>query len=136
AIASYSEALRLLPEECRAERAHALGMKALALHFLQRWDEARQCAEEAIALTDAQSTTTEAALGRITLGMALAFLGDPEEGERHLREATRAAEELEWAEGCIRAHAHLAEVRRIQARFDDALALMLEGVEIAERTGM
>jgi tetratricopeptide (TPR) repeat protein len=82
ALASYAEALALLPASCEVERARVMGAQALALHYLFRWPEARACAEEALATARRAGARAEEAYARITLGTTLAFLGDPEAGRR------------------------------------------------------
>jgi DNA-binding CsgD family transcriptional regulator/tetratricopeptide (TPR) repeat protein len=136
ALAEYSTALPLLPEECVRERARILGAKALALHFLQRWDESRACAEDSLAMARQAGGRSEEGYARNVLGLALAFLGDPAEGERQIREAKRIADEIGVAEDEARAYAHLAEVLRIQGRIADAFGVMLEGEKLAARMGM
>jgi DNA-binding CsgD family transcriptional regulator len=66
----------------------------------------------------------------------LAFLGDPQRGEEHARAAREIAEELGGAEDVARAYVHLAEVLRIRGKVADALDVMLEGEELAQRLGM
>ena len=62
---------------------------------LRRWDEARACCEAAL----------DAGAGpRITLGLVLAYLGEPEVGEAHLR---RALELAANGEETARAYLHL-----------------------------
>jgi DNA-binding CsgD family transcriptional regulator len=136
ALACYSEALALLPDDCRRERARILGAKALALHFLQRWDESSACAREALQEAQHAGGRSEEGYARNVLGLALAFLGDPAQGERHVREAKRLAEELGAAEDVARAYAHLAEILRIRGRVAGALEVMLEGEKLAARMGM
>jgi ATP/maltotriose-dependent transcriptional regulator MalT len=136
ALAEYGAALTLLPAECGRERARILGARALALHFLQRWEESRGCAEDALATAQQAGGRSEEGYARNVLGLALGFLGDPAEGERHVREAKRIADEIGVAEDEARAYAHLAEVLRIQGRITDAFGVMLEGEKLAARMGM
>ncbi|MFL5840861.1 MAG: AAA family ATPase [Thermoleophilaceae bacterium] len=136
ALACYSTALALLPPDCGRERARILGAKALALHFLLRWEESRECAEEALVEAQQVGGRLEEGYARNVLGLALAFLGDPAQGEEHVREAKRIAEDLGGAEDVARAYAHLAEILRIRGRVADAFDLMVEGEELAARMGM
>ena len=136
ALVCYSRALRLLPVDCRRERARILGAKALALHFLQRWDEARDCAEEALAEARAVDARLETGYAANVLGIALAFLGEHDRGEEHVREAKRIAEGGGSAEETGRAYAHLAEVLRIRGDVAGALDVMLEGETVAASLGM
>ena len=136
ALACYSTAQRLLPEECVRERARILGAKALALHFLQRWDEARDCGRAALAEAQRAGARTEEGYAANVLGIALAFLGEHDEGERHVRDAKRIAEDGGTAEEVGRAYAHLAEILRIRGDVAGALDVMVEGQDVAARMGM
>src|SRR5581483_6240612 len=110
--------------------------KALRLQFQFRWDAARACGEEALDMAVRAGAELEAAYAHLSLGLTIAFLGDPDGAEAHLREAKAAAERLSWPEGLARVYAHLAEVERIRNRLDEALALTLDGVREAERMGL
>src|SRR5436853_10142 len=70
-----------------------------ALMGLRRWAEARERCEAALAA---------GAGAHITLGLVLAFLGEPEAGEAHLQ---RALELSDSPEDTARAYVHLGEVR-------------------------
>lgn len=136
ALECYSMALSVLPADCRCERARILGAKALALHFLQRWEQARDCSREALEEARAAGARTEEGYAANVLGLALAFLGDHAEGEEHVRAAKRIAEESGAAEDMARTYAHLAEVLRIRGDVAGALEVMLEGEDLASRMGM
>ena len=136
ALECYSMALSLLPADCRCERARILGAKALALHFLQRWEQARDCSREALTEARAAGARTEEGYAANVLGLALAFLGDHSEGEEHVREAKRIAEESGAAEDMARAYAHLAEVLRIRGDVGGAFEVMLQGEDLMSRMGM
>ena len=73
ALGCYEQALALCPGEPRL-----LAAKGHALMGLRRWSEARACCEAALSA---------GAAPRITLGVVLAFLGEAEAGEAHLRRA-------------------------------------------------
>ena len=73
ALECYEHALALQPGEPRL-----LAAKGHALMGLRRWEESRACCEAALAA---------GAAPRITLGVVLTFLGEPDAGEAHLREA-------------------------------------------------
>jgi tetratricopeptide (TPR) repeat protein len=136
ALASYAEALALLPASCEVERARVMGAQALALHYLFRWPEARASAEEALATARRAGARAEEAYARITLGTTLAFLGDPEAGEAHVRAAERIVRALGRAEDRLRVASHLGEILRLRGRFAGALAVMEEGEALAAQVGM
>ena len=136
ALDSYSTALALLPADCGRERARILGAKALALHFLQRWEQARDCGLEALDEARAAGARAEEGYAANVLGIALAFLGEHDRGEAHVRDAKRIAEEGGSAEEVGRTYAHLAEILRIHGDVAGAVAVMIEGQQVAARMGM
>lgn len=136
ALACYSTALALLPDNCGRERARIMGAKALALHFLQRWEEARECGQAALDEARQAQARTEEGYAANVLGIALAFLGEHARGEAHVRDAMRIAEDGGTAEEVGRAYAHLAEVLRIRGDVAGALSVMVEGQDVAARMGM
>ena len=119
ALECYDRALELLPGEPRL-----LAAAGHALMGLRRWDEARACCEAALAA---------GAGPRITLGLVLAFLGEPEAGEAHLR---RALELAETGEETARAYLHLGELLRVRGDHAGALAAMVDGEREAARLGL
>lgn len=135
ALAAFIEAQRLLPDGRTAQRARLLSDEALTLSFMARFDEVRDRASEAIAIAREASAPEEEGAARVVLGVALAFLGDPGSGERELREGLRLATEAGNAEDIGRGYKDLAEVMRIQGRFDAALDVAREGEEVVSRFG-
>ncbi|MDA0160235.1 AAA family ATPase [Solirubrobacter ginsenosidimutans] len=119
ALECYEAALALTP---RAPRL--LAAKGHALMGLRRWDEARACCEAGLAA---------GAAPRITLGVVLAFLGEAEAGEAHLR---RALEVSESGEETARAYLHLGELLRVRGDHRGALQAMVEGEQAAARLGL
>jgi tetratricopeptide (TPR) repeat protein len=69
------------------------------------------------------------------LGVAIAFAGEPEAGETHLRSALRLAEEVGKPEDLASVRLDLADVLRLQGRIQEALNLMTEGELLANRLG-
>jgi len=136
ALDAYARALELLPAACEAERARVMGARALALHYLFRWPEARAAAEEALETARRAGARAEEAYARITLGTTLAFLGDPGAGEAHVRAAETIARKLGRAEDRLRIASHLGEILRLRGRFAEALAVMEGGEALAAQVGM
>ena len=99
---------------------------------LRRWAESRERCEAALAVAAAAGDDEQAAAARTTLGITLAFLGDGEAGERHLREALAAAR----GEDAVRAHVHLGELLRLRGDHAGALEAMETGERAAARLGM
>ena len=130
ALRCYRRALKLLPGDADARRAVLRASEGHALMGLRRWDEARACCEAALA----EAGEGEAAVAaRTTLGLVLGFLGRPEAGERHLRQALAAAE---GREDGVRAHLLLGELLRLRGHHAGALVVMEEGEAAAARLGM
>ena len=119
ALECYEHALALQPGEPRL-----LAAKGHALMGLRRWEESRACCEAALAA---------GAAPRITLGVVLTFLGEPDAGEAHLREAlARSASGEETA----RAYLHLGESLRVRGDHAGAYAAMVDGEREAARLGL
>ena len=119
ALECYEHALALQPDEPRL-----LAAKGHALMGLRRWEESRACCEAALAA---------GAAPRITLGVVLTFLGEPDAGEAHLREAlARSASGEETA----RAYLHLGELLRVRGDHAGAYAAMVDGEREAARLGL
>ena len=76
-----------------------LGARGHALMGLRRWEESRACCEAALAA---------GAGPRITLGLVLGYLGEPDAGEAHLQQALELAQ---TGEDTARAYLHLGELR-------------------------
>ena len=119
ALECYEQALALTPGAPRL-----LAAKGHALMGLRRWDEARACCEAGLAA---------GAAPRITLGVVLAFLGETEAGEAHLR---RALELSASGEETARAYLHLGELLRVSGDHGGALQAMVEGEQAAARLGL
>jgi DNA-binding CsgD family transcriptional regulator len=136
ALACYSQALATLPEAFGRERARILAAQALALHFLQRWEESRACAQQALDEARAAGARTEEGYAANVLGIVLAFLGDPIRGQEHVRLAKQIAEDGGSAEEVARTYIHLGEVLRVAGDFAGALEVMLAGETAAAAMGM
>jgi DNA-binding CsgD family transcriptional regulator len=119
ALACYDQALALAPEDPRLRSA-----RGHALMGLRRWEESRACCEAALAA---------GAGPRITLGVVLAYLGEPAAGEAHLR---RALELAATGEETARAYLHLGELLRVRGDHAGALEAMIDGEREAARLGL
>ena len=119
ALECYEQALVLTPGEPRL-----LAAQGHALMGLRRWTAARERCESALAA---------GAGPRITLGVVLAFLGEPDAGEAHLR---RALELAENGEETARAYLHLGELRRVRGDHAGALSAMMDGERHAAQLGL
>ena len=136
ALACYGEALALLPPDASSERGRLLAAEGRALMGLRRWGEARRRCEAAIAAAGTAGDVAQTVRARITLGLVLAYLGEPATGERHLRQALEAAESLDAGEDTVRAHVHLGELLRLCGQHAAAFDVALAGERAAARLGM
>ena len=132
---AYRRAMSLLPESCIDQRMRLLVDEALALSFLGRWPETRVKAREAIALAQGEATAASESSAWALLGTAVAFLGDPTAGERHLRDALELAKRAGSAEDLVQIHLDLGEVLRLEGRIEEALHVMLDGEQVAVGVG-
>jgi DNA-binding NarL/FixJ family response regulator len=132
---AYARALDLLPDDGAAERMRLHVDEALAFTYLGRWEDSRHKATIAIGLAQGEETLAieSSALG--VRGVAVAFLGHPDEGERDLREALELARRADSTEDLAQIHLDLGEVLRLQGRIAEALATMLEGEQVADAAG-
>ena len=138
AFEAYHEAVRLVPAAPpTAERASVLAGLGQALMLLARFDEARTVCEEAIATARAAGTRAVEPHALNTLGVAVAWLGDPEAGLVHLRHARRLAGELGVAYEAARACINLSSVLHDRlGRLDEAVAAAYDGLEVARAAGL
>jgi DNA-binding CsgD family transcriptional regulator len=136
ALASYRRAFALLTTDQPAERARVLAGEGRVCMRLMRWDEARARCEAALTLASAVGAEAEEGSARTTLGVALAFGGEHAAGEAHLREARRIAERHMRPDDLAHVYLHLAEVLRLRGRIGEALAVMDDGLAMAQRLGM
>jgi DNA-binding CsgD family transcriptional regulator/tetratricopeptide (TPR) repeat protein len=136
ALGCYRQALRLLPDGAEPERARLRAAEGHALMGLRRWEESRTCCEAALALAATAGAPGAEIGARTTLGLVLGFLGAPEAGERHLRDALATAEALGAGEDAVRACLLLGELLRLRGDHAGALAVMERGAEGAARLGM
>jgi tetratricopeptide (TPR) repeat protein len=124
ALECIGKALALLPPGAGAERASLLAAEGRALMGMRRLAEARERCEAA------------GAIARVTLGLVLAYLGEPEAGEAQIRQALAAAEAADAGEDMARAYMHLGDVLRMRGRHAQALDAMIAGEAGAARFGM
>ncbi len=103
---------------------------------LRCWEEARRRCEAALAVAEEAGAAAEEPAAGITLGLVLAFLGEADAGEAHLRRALETAQRLDAGEDTARAHMHLGELLRLRGDHAGALATMIAGEEAAARLGM
>jgi ATP/maltotriose-dependent transcriptional regulator MalT len=136
ALEGLDRALALLGPGPSAERARVMTGQSLQLSLHGRWTEARARAEQALAVAVAAAEPVEECSARTELGLALAFVGEPDAGERCLRQARALAEELASPEELARVFMYLAELERLRGRTGAALEAMRAGQERAAALGV
>ena len=137
ALSAFKRAVELVPREPSLERAAVLASLAQVLMLDGTFSEAEQLAREAIRVSGVvgPAAAREAAHATTTLGVALGWGRDPEEGVRLLRAAHRMAEDLGDLDELFRMYANLTTVLDLLGRRKEAVAVAEEGIEIARRHG-
>jgi DNA-binding CsgD family transcriptional regulator/tetratricopeptide (TPR) repeat protein len=137
ALGSFKRAVELVPREPSLERAAVLASLSQVLMLEGTFSEAERLAREAIRVSGlvGSSAAREAAHATTTLGVALGWGRDPEEGVRLLREAHRMAEEIGDLDELFRMYANLTTVLDLLGRRGEAVAVAEEGIEVARRHG-
>jgi DNA-binding CsgD family transcriptional regulator/tetratricopeptide (TPR) repeat protein/acylphosphatase len=137
ALADLEEAIRLVPAEPPShERAEALSKLVRVLALLGRNDECRRRGEEALALVRGLGAGALESELLNSLGVRAANLGREEEALALLREALDIAEEAGDPECLGLAYANLSSILGSYCRFEEAVAVSLEGAEAARRLGV
>ena len=136
ALAAYTTALDLLPEECIAQRARVLSAQGHVAMLMLRFEHSRERCELALTLAEQADADAEAGRARTTLGVALAFLGDTDTALAHLHAALEIVSRTGEPDDVARAYLALAETERLRAAFPAALAVMREGAEVCDRLGL
>lgn len=138
ALDAYDDAVRLVPHMPEgAARARVLAARGQALMLIARYEEARSCCAEAVAM--AQRVGARAAEGhaRNTLGVALACLGDPEAGIAELVAAREIAEVVGDLDDLARAYLNLSELLVGPLnRLEEGLVLALDAIDVVGRLGL
>ena len=137
ALVAFRRAVELVPREPSRERATVLASLAQVLMLDGTFSKAERLAREAVRVAGAVSppASREAVHATTTLGVALGWGRDPEEGLRLLREARRMAEELGDLDELFRMYANLTTVLDLLGRRTEAVAVAEEGIAISRRHG-
>jgi len=130
AIEELNNGLALFPEGDRsAERATLLSQLAKKRMVQARLTEAKDDAEEAIAIARASGNREAEGRALNALGTALGMQGDVETGVRLLRESLDIASELGLAMDMGGAWVNIADVLNIAGRTREALEVAREGLD-------
>ena len=128
-----ARALALMGRERTPERAQVLEAHARMLMLAARTEEARAPIEEAIAI--ARELDRPAILASALATQIIGIHGQPEAALAAGNAALAAARAAGEPETLLRAHINAAEALDQTGRVDAAIALSLEGVEVARQLG-
>ena len=137
ALTAYERAVELVPATPSPQRARVLAARGQALMLTARHRESRACCEEAIAIAEATGARAAAGHALNTLGVDLAYLGEPDAAVARLEEARAIAEEAGDLDDLARAHLNLADVLAgALDRPTDAVDQARRGAELCRRVGL
>jgi DNA-binding CsgD family transcriptional regulator/tetratricopeptide (TPR) repeat protein len=142
AFAVYREAVALVPPDPPTpERAEVLAYFGQALMLSPVFEEARSVCEEAIVVARAAEARAAEGNARNTLGVVLAYLGDPPAGIAQLKEARRIAVDLHKNHGfdiddVLRADANLYDLYDLTGQLERAAKVALRGADEARKHGL
>ena len=137
ALANLEEAIRLVPAEPPShEHAEALSKLVRVLALLGHNDECRRRGEEALALVRRLGGRALESELLNSLGLSAANLGRQEEALALLYEALDVAQEAGDPECLTLAYTNLSSILGSYCRFEEAVSVALEGVEVSRRLGV
>jgi DNA-binding CsgD family transcriptional regulator/tetratricopeptide (TPR) repeat protein len=137
ALGAQQQAVRLIPPEPSVERARVLGSLAqYLLVVVDRFEEARGPAEEAVAIAAEVGARAEEASARTTLGGALIYLGDADTGLAELAAAVGLATEAGDVIVVLRAILNRSDGLLATGRLEEVVVVALDGIQQARRLGL
>src|SRR5829696_2737863 len=136
AFEAYQEAIRLVPPGPTVARARVLAGLGQALMLRARFAEAVATCEEAIQVARAAGAPVVEAHALNSQGTAMARLDDPEGGLARLWESRRRSAELGAVKDEARACVNLTDLLEDLGRLEEAVAVGLEGIEVARAAGL
>jgi DNA-binding CsgD family transcriptional regulator/tetratricopeptide (TPR) repeat protein len=136
ALDAQQQAVRLVPPEPSVERARVLGSLAQLLVLVDRLEEARGLAEEAVAIAGQVGARVEEADARTALGGAIIYLGEPDAGLAELEMAVRLATEAGDLIVMLRAILNRSDRLLVAGRLTEAATVALDGIQQARRLGL
>jgi DNA-binding CsgD family transcriptional regulator len=136
ALGQQQEAVRLVEPEPSVERARVLGSLAQYLGLVDRFAEAREPAEEAVAMAIQVGARAEDANARTALGTALANLGESDAGLAELEAAHHIAIEAGDVVVMLRAVVNRSDVLVAVGRLEEAATVALAGMGEASLRGL
>ena len=138
AMLAARRAVELVPREPSPERATVLAALAQLKMLDGIFSEAQRLAHDAIKVARACEpiARSQEVHATTTLAVALAWGSDPMASIELLREAERAARELEDPDALFRIRANLTTVLDLVSRRAEAVEVAYEGIEDARRAGL
>ena len=138
AMAAARRAVELVPNEPTPARARVLAALAQLTMLDGIFSDAARIAHEAIAAARACEPVARQyeVHAMTTLGVAMAWGSDPSAAIELLREAERAARDLDDQDALFRVRANLTTVLDLVARRSEAVDVAYAGIEEARRTGL
>jgi DNA-binding CsgD family transcriptional regulator/tetratricopeptide (TPR) repeat protein len=112
------------------DHVRVLNIVAYPPLFASRYADVAAAELRALAIAEELGAPPEAAVARVPLGIALSFLGRLEEGESHIQTALETARRLDQPEALADAYLALGIVREAAGAFDEAVAVMAQGVAV------
>jgi DNA-binding CsgD family transcriptional regulator len=136
-IAVLEQAVGLLPPELPSRAgAHVLGQLSNAMLRVDQMERAGEFAERALSTAEVVGAIDEQLDAQITVGHAAVYAGDIERGLAQLREAGDRARQVGLPWIAVRAYINLSDLLLMLGRYDEAVAIVDEGMAVAEHTGV
>ncbi|MEX1169318.1 MAG: AAA family ATPase [Chloroflexota bacterium] len=138
AMTAARRAVELVPREPSPARARVLAALAQLTMLDGIFSDAQRIAREAIEVARACEPVARQheVHALTTLGVAMAWGSDPNAAIELLRDAERAARELDDQDALFRVRANLTTVLDLVARRTEAVDIAYEGIDEARRTGL
>ena len=136
ALEEQQQAVRLVPPEPSHKRARVLGSLAQQLVLVDRFEEARELAEQAAAIAVKVGALAEEATARTALGSALVDLGDADAGLAELAAAVRQATQAGVMIDLLRAIVNHSDMLVAAGHLEQAATVALNGLDEARRLGL
>jgi DNA-binding CsgD family transcriptional regulator/tetratricopeptide (TPR) repeat protein len=138
AMHAARRAVELVPREPSPERATVVAALAQLKMLDGIFSEAQRLAREAIKVARACDPVarSQEVHALTTLAVAMAWGSDPSASIELLREAERAARELDDPDALFRVRANLTTVLDLMSRRNEAVEVAYEGIDDARRAGL
>jgi DNA-binding CsgD family transcriptional regulator/tetratricopeptide (TPR) repeat protein len=136
-VAELEEALALLPADpATPELAEVLSMLGSAKLLNAQMVEARDVARRAVDAARAMGDSRREASALISLGGAIGYLGETEQGLATIEEGLGVAKRAEDHAAAVRAYTNLSDALELAGRHTESSAVAREGLAFAQRMGL